>query len=149
MSLRIPKKDIPKLVLDALRPTSQEVRLVLVAPSSQAIRTVLAQNNAQAKVQVALTGALKFGGALRTRGGSNVVSGIVEVNEIELEDINQLTLNRNGSYSFIGVHRTVETWDYNYNAGTGRIVTRVTYRIEVPLEGAGRYEVLDQQTRGG
>jgi len=149
MSLRIPKKDIPQQVLGIVRRETVAVRLVFAAPSLQYVRNVLASKDAHEKVTVALSQDLEFNGARRMRDGIINVSGSLMVEELELEDIKTLTIERDGSYSFIGVHHTYITWEYNYNAGTGRSDTYVTYKIFIPSSGTGTYEVLDRKTGGG
>jgi hypothetical protein len=148
MSLRVLKKDIPKHVLDVVKREPLDVRLVVLAPSLQTLKTVLALKDANATVKVALTRSLVLSEAHRTGDGDIKVSGDLKIDEIELENLNTLTIERGGSYSFTGVHHTFYSWERNYNAGYSRNDTWVTYRIVVPSSGwSGSYEVLDEKTR--
>jgi hypothetical protein len=148
MFLRVLKKDIPKQVLAIVKRERVKVQLVVSAPGSQTLRTVLALKDAKATVKVTITDSLGFDAAHRARDGDVIVEGSLKVREIELGKLDVLTLNRDGSYSFVGVHHTVYTWEYNYNAGTGREDTRTTYKISVSTNGTGSYEVLDNVTTG-
>ncbi|HEY8886829.1 MAG TPA: hypothetical protein VIM31_05030 [Candidatus Microsaccharimonas sp.] len=148
MSLRVLKKDIPQQVLEIVKHEPLDVKLVVLAPGVQTLRTALASKVADVTVQVAITDSLRFEDAHRTRDGDVIVQGSLKVREIELGNLDALTLNRDGSYSFTGVHHTFFTWEYNYNAGTGREDTRTTYKISVSPNGTGSYEVLDSVTTG-
>ncbi len=142
---RTPRNEIPDIVLGDVCRKPREVRLVLTMPDLKEVKGIMMESDSGLeKVSVELTRSLKFDDARRNRQGNIRVSGQIKLETIELEELRTLTVEPDGSYSFVGLHVEVQEWEYNYNAGTGREVTRTTYKISVDAFGLGTYKVLSR-----
>ncbi len=145
--MRTSKRERPRKVLEDVGSQPISVKVVLDAPSVEEVRLALNKRESKTQLSVTIAELFRLSTASLTRAGDVRLGGVSKIVELKLYRVEQLVLNADGGYTFLGVIHSSSEWEANYNAGWETYDVWQLCRFSVPgnKDRLATYEVISSE----